>query len=220
MPCASAIAEQATRPLASMRVRLEKYRTPISVSASTPSQLPFMLRTSERLPTARRTCSAAASRFWSPAATLRADCSNRSWTLAMSSLARATPWKSETSTTGSNAKVMIACSRRRSVQPGSRPPLIMGLFEALFTADDVGAPRTELIQLRHDLTSGISPGRPRYITERVATVQNLYQGLARAGNPALDRAHGAFADGGRVFVRKTACAHQDQLLALLVGQVL
>ena len=42
-------------------------------------------------------CSAAASRFWSPAATVRADWISRSCTLAMSRRARATPWKMLTS---------------------------------------------------------------------------------------------------------------------------
>src|SRR5476651_534305 len=219
MPWASAMAEQVTRPLASMRVRLEKYRTPIKVSASTPSQLPLMPRTSVRLPTARSTCSAAASRFWSPAATVCADCSNLSWTVAMSRRARATPWKIETSTTGNSARVMIACSRRRRVQPGSRGPFVMALLGAFFSGEEIGAPRAELIKLRHDLTSGFPPGGPRNIAQRVTSAQNLYQGLAGPGNPAFHRAHGAFADRGGVFIGETARAHQDQRFALFVGQM-
>ncbi len=70
---------------------------------------------------------------------LRADCSSRSWTLAMSSRARATPWKRDTSTTGIRARVMITWSRRRSVQPGSRPMLLIGLFGALLADELIGA---------------------------------------------------------------------------------
>src|SRR3954470_4783415 len=210
------MAEQTTRPCSSIRARLEKYRTPISVSANTPSQLPFMPRTSDRLPTARSTCSAAAIRFWSPAATVRADCGSRSWTLAMSSRARATPWKMDTSTTGTSARVIIACRRRRSVQPASRLIKFMALFWAFFSGLLLGPSRAELIKLRHDFTSGIPSGRTGHIVQRVAAVQNLYQGLARTGNPALDRADGAFADRRGIFIRKTARAYQNQGLALLV----
>src|SRR6202020_3543610 len=166
-----------------------------SVSDNTPSQLPFMPRTSERLPTARSTCSAAARRFSSPPDTVRADWISRSWTLAMSRRARATPWKSEHRTTGRSAKVMIACSLRRRVQPGSRAPAwLMLLLGALFSGDLLGTARAELIKLCHDLTRGFPSGRPRNITQRVATVQDVYQGLARPGNPAFHRADGAFAD--------------------------
>ena len=84
----------------------------------------------------------------------------------------------------------------------------MGLFGALFSAELIGAPRAELVKLRHDFTSGIPTGRTGHIIQRVAAVQNLYQGLARAGNPALDRTHGAFADRGGVFIGKTAARRQ------------
>src|SRR5690606_33502510 len=80
--------------------------------------------------------------------------------------------------------------------------------------------RAELIKLRHDLTSGISPGGPRRIVQRTATVQNLYQGLARTSNTALDRAHRAFADRGRVLIGKAARAHKDEGFTLFVRQVL
>src|SRR6185437_1694014 len=178
-----------------------------------------MPRTSERLATARSTCSAAARRFWSPAAIVRADCSSRSCTVAISSRARATPWKRETSTTGSKAKVMITCSRRRSVHPGSRPMLLMLLFGAFLADELLGAARAELIELRHDLTSRVPSCWPRDIVQRVAAVENLYQGLARAGNPAFHRADRAFADRRRIFIGKAAGADQDQRLALLVGKM-
>src|ERR1700678_3788735 len=116
----------------------------------------------------------------------------------------------ETKTTGSRARVMIACSRRRRVQPGSRPVLFMMLFGALFSRELIGTARAELIKLRHDLTSGIPSGRAGNIVQGIAAVQNLYQGLARPSNPALDRAHRAFADSGCVFVGKAARSHQNQ----------
>ena len=68
----------------------------------------------------------------------------------------------ETSTTGSRAKVMIACSLRRRVQPGSRPvwliPLL--LLGALFSGELLGSAWAELIKLCHDFTSGVPSGGP------------------------------------------------------------
>src|SRR3569623_1346785 len=138
----------------------------------------------------------------------------------MSRRARATPWKIETSTTGSRAKVMITCSRRRSVQPGSRPILLMSLLGAFLAGELVGSARAELIELRHDLTSRVPSYGPQDIVQRIAAVEYLYQGLARAGNPALHRADRAFADGRGILIGEAAGANQDQRLALLIGKML
>src|SRR5271168_5088172 len=96
----------------------------------------------------------------------------------------------------------------------------MLLFGTLFSDELIGAARAELIELRHDFTSRVPSRRPRYVVQRIATVQNLYQGLARAGNPAFHRADGAFADRCGIFIREPAGAHKDQGFTLLVGQML
>src|SRR3569833_464674 len=131
-----------------------------------------------------------------------------------------TPWKLESSSTGSCAKVMISCSRRRCGQPGSLPIPLMRLLGAFLAGELVGSARAELIELRHDLTSRVPTCGPRDIVQRVAAVEYLYQGLARAGNPALHRADGAFADGRGVLIGEAAGANQDQRLALLIGKML
>src|SRR6185312_4242608 len=181
------------------------------MSAITESQSPLMSRTSGRLLTARKICSAEASRFSSPEAVARADWVNWARAAATSMRARAIPWKMLTRAMGSRAMVMMSCRRRRRVQPRSAA----GALTAALLGRLAGA---ELVQLRHDLTGRVSLGGPCRITQPVFAVQNVYQSLAGARHPAFHRADGAFADGGRVLIGEAARAHQNKSLALFVGK--
>ena len=153
------------------------------------------------------------------AAVVRADWINWARTSAMSRLTRSTPWKMLTSDDrqqrdgdDQHAAAGAASSRDRGTAVAR---ITSGAPFPPASPDSGGVSRSSCAMI----SRAASPSAGRDTPSSVSlAVQDFHQRLAGARHPAFDRADGAFADRGRVLIGKSARAHQDQRLALFVGQ--